>query len=113
MRRWLPRLVLILFVIIWLLVMSFPFVAFRLTTRDEITVGSSESSHLRLFMVRADEEKGLGLEWTRSLDASECFVTKVKYILWEGNQPGQNTSFCFCPDSGTNLAIDQPPCEVN
>jgi len=113
MRHWLPRLVLILLVIIWLLVISFPFVAFRLATRDEITVGSDEGSHLRLFMVRADEEKGLGLEWTRSLDASACFVTKVKYLLWEGGQPGQDTSFCFCTDLGADLTIDQLKCEVN
>ena len=103
MRRWLSRLVLILFVIIWLLVMSFPFVAFRLTTHDEISIGSSEGSHLRIFMIRADEQKGIGLEWSKSLDSSECFATNVKYILWEGSEPGQNTDFCYCPNLEAGL----------
>ncbi len=113
MRRWLPRLVLILFVIIWLLVMAFPFVAFRLTTRDEISIGSSEGSHLRLFMVREDEQKGFGLEWSKSLDSTECFATEVRYFLWEGSEPGQNTDFCYCPNLKADLVEDKPPCELN
>jgi hypothetical protein len=113
MKRWLRRLLYLLFFIIWLLVMSFPFVAFLLATQGELQLGSSARNHLRLFLIQEEEADGLGLEWTRpSPQAPSCSRTTVSFFLWEGE--GNNVSYCQCYDTLTgDLLSVQESCDAS
>lgn len=111
MRRWSIRLALMIFVIVWLIVVSFPFIAFILATNGEVTVGPDQGSHLRLFMVRSAERKGIGLERVRRISRqSDCFLVRVNYLLWEGSESGQDVDFCVCYDPETGYQVDDPVC---
>ncbi|MFN2188674.1 MAG: hypothetical protein ACK2T3_07910 [Candidatus Promineifilaceae bacterium] len=99
MKHWLRRLLILLFVMVWFCVMAFPFLAFQLAAKDEIRLGSAEGSYLRIFMVRGDEQKGLGIEWHRSSSQRSCFEHSVRYFLWEGAESGINQDSCYCVDA--------------
>ncbi|MFQ5399052.1 MAG: hypothetical protein ACE5E7_05565, partial [Anaerolineae bacterium] len=89
------RLSYFLILIVWLLVMSFPVVAFFLATQGELAIGEQQQSHLRLFLVQEREAQGVGVEWTRPLRHAEgCLQTSVNYLLWEGQ--GQSAHYCQC-----------------
>jgi hypothetical protein len=110
MKRSISRLALILFVLVWLIAMSFPFFAFVLANNDEIAVGSSSGSRVRIFLVRSKEQSGIALEWSRPIVDGKCYKTTVKYILWEGGDVNQNAEFCRCTDPSSGKFIDQTSC---
>ncbi len=104
MKRWRRRVAYILVIAMWLAVMSFPFLAFYLSTRGEIRLGGEQHS-IRVFLLQEDEAQGIGIARERPLpDQPACNHTRVTYLLWQGQ--GQNTTYCQCPDTGV---ISCPP----
>ena len=107
MNRWLRRLLSILFVIVWLVVMSFPITAVLLASRGELQIGG-EQRHLRLFMVQEEENQGVGVQWTRPRLLSDCLKTNLSYFMWVGE--GENATFCQCLDPQTNTLASAGSC---
>lgn len=100
MKRWLSRIGTFLLVMIWLLAMLFPFVAFWVAAKGQLQIGQSERRHLRIFLVQDDDNNGLGMDWTHGRwGQNTCSQTTVLYWLWEGQ--GRNTSYCQCYDPAT------------
>ncbi len=111
MKKWLRRLAYFSIVIVWLALMSFPLFAFFLATSGEIMIGSLQESHLRLFLFNSDEHQGLGLERSRRVSGQgDCYLVDVKYLLWEGKEPGQNIDYCICNDSDADFAAQPISC---
>lgn len=109
MKRWFLRLAIVVFVSVWLIIISFPFIAFILAMNNEIMIGPEQGSHVRLFMVSSDEHKGVGIEWSRRIPVHrDCYHTVVKYLLWEGKEAGQDVEFCRCLDQGTGFQEQCP-----
>lgn len=104
MKRWWRRIGYLLIVLVWLLVMALPILAFTLAGRGELTFGDAAGSHVRLFLLREPDAEGVGMEWTRPYrDQSNCTRTNVAYILWQGRS--QNTSYCQCFDETSGAAL--------
>jgi hypothetical protein len=102
MKKWLRRLFFLVGFILWLLLMVFPFVAFRLATNGEMQIGNE--SHLRLFLVQEVGADGVGFEWRRELfQPDNCLRTSVGYLMWEGESEG--VSYCQCFDPVTNAFL--------
>jgi hypothetical protein len=111
MKRWFLRLALIAFAFIWLFFACFPPLALILAANDEIMIGTEQRSHIRLFMVRSDGHRGVGIEWSRRMSAhSDCYLSNVNFLLWEGDGTGQNVEFCRCLDQATGLPEPLPMC---
>jgi hypothetical protein len=113
MRRWLRRFGYLFIFIIWLIIMSFPAVAFVLATQGQLQLGSSEQRHLRLFLLEDSEAEGVGIEWARAARGhAGCVRTSVNYIMWAGTSEQKNVSFCQCfdPRTGAPLPVDQSQC---
>jgi hypothetical protein len=84
-------------VLIWLVIMCLPVLAFVLAIRGELKLGDQEKSHIRVFMVQGAEEDGLGIEWSRRLEnGSDCFKSSVRYLLWDGDAEAFNVDYCQC-----------------
>jgi hypothetical protein len=101
------------FLIVWLIAMLFPVVAFFLATQGEIRLGSEEGSHLRLNLIQEEENQGVGLDWTRQVGQDgECTQSKVYYFLWQGT--GETVSFCLChdPETGETLSAARGSCAI-
>lgn len=104
MKRWLRRLGYLIIVIIWLLVMAFPVLAFTLAGCGELRWGDAAGSHVRLFLLQEPDAEGVGVEWTRPYRPQPaCTRTSVTYILWEGRS--ENTSYCQCFDENNGTAL--------
>jgi hypothetical protein len=103
MKRWLRRLLYLLIVVVWLVVMSFPALAFFLATKGEVRLGG-EDSYVRLFLVREEGSEGVSVEWARpSGQAAGCIQSRVVYLLWEGR--GDNVTYCQCRDRSTGATL--------
>ncbi len=118
MKKWLRRFTYLFVFSIWLLVMSFPFLAFSISTRGQVYLGNNPRRHIRLFSAEGEDIGGVGVEWIRPLSTSSsvsttCTKTNVIYLLWEGESATQNTSFCQCFDSITDapLAMETAVCD--
>ena len=99
-------------VLIWLLVMSLPVLAFVLAARGELMVGSDQGSNLRLFMVNTDEAEGIGVQRVRKARTQEgCLQGSVRYLLWEGQNDGLNVDYCTCEDPDTGSTVSPTPCD--
>ena len=84
-------------VLIWLMIMCLPILAFAVAIRGELKLGNQEKSHVRVFMVQGDEENGLGIEWSRRTDdGSDGLTTSVRYLLWDGDAEDANVDYCQC-----------------
>jgi hypothetical protein len=84
-------------VLIWLMIMCLPILAFVLAIRGELKLGDQEKSHIRVFMVQGDEQDGLGIEWSRRPDNSpDCLTSSVRYLLWDGDAEAFNVDYCQC-----------------
>ena len=95
MKRWFRRFIYVLLILIWLAVMSFPFLAFTLATQNEIQLGESLHQHVRIFLVQEERLGGVGIEWARlTRRPPDCSRTTVVYLMWEGD--GQSASFVQC-----------------
>jgi hypothetical protein len=97
MNRWLKRLFSAVFLVVWLVIMLFPCMAFRLAMQTEVQVGSN----VRVFLIAEDNEEGIGVEWKRPFTATnqQCVQTAVHYFMWTGE--GEDAIFCQCTDSNT------------
>jgi hypothetical protein len=104
----LRRLLYLALVILWLLIMALPFVAFTLAARGQILLGDQAEAHTRLFLLNDEDKQGVGLEWVRSAgDESHCWSGRVLYFLWQGE--GQNATFCQCLDPQSGAALPTFP----
>lgn len=94
--RWLRRLLYFLAFTLWLMVMLLPCMAFSLAMNQQIQIGQSEGSHLRLFLLQEADKEGVGMVWKRPfLLQTACYKTNVAYLMWAGE--GENVAFCECP----------------
>lgn len=119
MNVWLKRLLIVAFLILWLVLLSLPAVAFIIAARGQIQLGDTSGPHVRVFLLQDAEAEGIGLERARrveppleALDAS-CLRTSVRYWLWSGdNGADENVDFCQCtgPDGGVLTDIVPPAC---
>ena len=110
---WLRRLLYALLLLLWLIVIAFPFVAFRLATNGQIQIGGDERRNVRLFLVQEEDLEGVGVEWIRpSRDRENCADGTVSYFFWEGQ--GDNIRYCQCYDasSGAFLSSSTQSCRV-
>ena len=104
MKHWLRRFSYLIIVILWLVVMALPILAFTLAGRGELTVGDAAGSHVRLFLLREPEAEGIGVAWTRPYRSQPaCTRTSVTYIMWKGRN--ENTSYCQCFDQNNGAAL--------
>jgi hypothetical protein len=86
-------------IVIWLIVMCFPITAFLLATRGEIHIGSANLSGIRIFLISETQAQGVGFQWDRRLpNDPDCIKSTVRYLLWDGNESGINTDYCWCYD---------------
>lgn len=93
------RLLYLVFLLLWLLIVSLPFMTMIVAFRGEFTLGNKMKSHFRTFLVQGEETNGLGFEWSRSSGSDDaCQKTSVRYFLWEGSTEQVNTDFCQCTD---------------
>jgi hypothetical protein len=108
MNRW-PRYIgFLVFLLVWLFLISLPAFAFVLATRGQIELGSTKGQQLRIFLVQEEDAEGLGVEWARPLSSqTHCLQTSVRYFLWAG-QP-QNVTFCQCIDPATDDLLPAVP----
>jgi hypothetical protein len=121
MRRWTRRAGYLLIILLWLILVSFPVVAFFLATQGQIQIGDSDSG-LRLFLLQERDTQGLGLQWSRFYDngepssagqpPGECTRTTLRYFLWEGDAAGQNLDYCQCRDRQTQEALPVGTCTL-
>lgn len=105
----------IIFILAWLVVMIFPLFSLILVIRGEIMVGSEQDSHLRIFMVNAEDQNGVAVEWSRRInDNEDCLRTDVNFLLWEGSDSGLDVAYCSCFDSLGHLVEQTSTCtELN
>lgn len=116
MRQWSRRTGYLLVILLWLILVSLPVVAFFLATQGQIEIGS-ESRTLRLFLLQETDNQGLGLQWTRPFnaqnpDSAECIQTSLRYFLWEGDASGQNTDYCQCFNPQTQAPLPTNTCTL-
>lgn len=91
-RRLRPFLYLVV-VVVWLVVMSLPILAFSLAEKEDLRFGEG----IRLFLLHEKDAGGVGVEWKRPLRQQPgCTRTTVTYLMWEGQS--ENTAFCQCSD---------------
>lgn len=104
MRQLLRRGTYLLILIVWLILMAFPIVAFLLAARGEIAVGDESSPGLRLFLLNSKDQQGIGMEIRRrAAHDDSCLNTSLDYILWEGNIGNPEISYCQCFDPLTGF----------
>ncbi len=103
------RAVYLVLILVWLVVMLFPLLAFTLARGGQVRLGAQEGAHLRLFMVQADGTAGVGVERTggrRGPDGT-CRQTRVFFLLWDGQ--GEPARYCTCQTADGGLAVT-PAC---
>ena len=75
-------------------------------------IGSEQSSNNRLFLVNNDEVEGIGFQRAHKAGTGPgCLNTSVKYLLWEGQSAGLNTSYCECYNLETGYVDTTQTCE--
>lgn len=119
MKRWSRRIGYLLFILLWLILVSLPVVAFFVATQGQIEIGDSRSG-LRLFLLQDTNNQGLGLQWTRNYNNPEaagqspgqCSRTTLRYFLWEGEASGQNADYCQCYDPQTQQPLPLSACTL-
>jgi hypothetical protein len=97
-----------LIVIVWLVLMALPFLAFILAVRGELMIGDDQTSNIRIFMLTEDEAKGIGFQRVKKANVQDesCYQTSITYLLWEGQDSDLNVSYCTClePETGYTSA---------
>jgi hypothetical protein len=108
MNRWIRRLAYLLVILLWLFLLSIPFFMFSLAARQQLQVGSAESSHVRVFLIQERDVEGIGLEIARAAAGEPgCTQTSVRYFMWNGEP--ENVNFCSCVDLETGKALPASP----
>lgn len=117
MKPWVRRLLMFLFVAIWLVVILLPTFAFMLARNGQFQIGDPDDRHWRLFLLQEADVEGLGLERAGYVDAppdapdtARCLQTTVEYWFWTGQ--GDDAGYCQCFDETTGevLPITPPAC---
>ena len=111
MNPWLRRFFYLIFILIWLIVLTLPFAAFSLAARQQIQIGGSEGNHLRIFLIQEKMAEGIGVELARPFSGQpNCSETNVRYFMWVGEP--ENTIYCQCfnPDTGAAVSIFTGSC---
>jgi len=114
MGRWFKRFFALVFLVVWLVIMLFPCMAFNLALREEILIGGSPDNHVRLFLLSEKQTEGIGVERKRPFPAQpSCIQTTVTYFLWVGE--GENVQYCQCTDplTGDPMPNVSPMCQTN
>lgn len=106
-KNWLKRAGCLALLLLWLALMITPVAAFAIARNGQVQVGSSEGSHVRVFLVLADESDGIGFELARSRSGGECQQVRVVFLLWKGES--EPASYCQCLD-GAGTPADGPAC---
>jgi hypothetical protein len=106
MNKWLRRALILLIILIWLVLLMTPALAFVLARNGQFQIGPTDGRHWRLFLLSDADAEGLGLERSRQVASPieappsvRCLRTSVNYWMWTGI--GSNTDFCQCADSAT------------
>ncbi len=98
-------------ILLWLALMTLPFVSIVLAARGELNVGDETGAGFRLFLLQESERQGLGIQWRRNSGTQEdCLKTSVYYALWEGTNIDINTTFCQCFDPKTGFVLSSGEC---
>lgn len=91
----------LVFLLVWLFLISLPTFAFIFAVRGQVELGRTEGLYLRVFLVQEKDTEGVGIEFARPVSSQPtCLQTSVRYFLWAG-QP-QNATFCQCIDPRSN-----------
>jgi len=91
-----------LFLLVWLLLLLTPCMAFLLASQGELRLrtGPAPEQELRLWLVQEARRAGLGLARASEhlREGERCFQTEVRFLLWRGRQlDGETrTSYCAC-----------------
>lgn len=104
-RRWSPlqRVGCVLGLLLWLLVMTVPFLLFVLAIQGQITIahpGDVPDGHehplLQVKLIMEPDYRGLNITNSSVQRDGEnlCVQTDVRFILWQGE--GEPASFCDC-----------------
>ena len=117
MNRWLRRFLYGLVVLVWLILVTAPLVAFILAARGQIQVGEGPRRYVRIFLVQEEDAKGVGLEWVRPVSGQPaagqpaCSTGSLTYFTWEGE--GQDGYFCQCYDPASDevTSVTQQACQ--
>lgn len=75
------------------------FVFGRLLTAGELRLGRSEVTSPRLWLVREEENRGLGWSIARTTDEDQeklCVQTNVGFLLWRSDGSQQSLRYCDC-----------------
>ncbi len=106
------RVIYLIIILIWVILMSLPIIAFVLATRGELGVGDAGESGFRLFLLNDPDLQGIGIERRRQLDREDnCLESTLNYILWEGENDNLDITFCQCFDEDTGFADSSQPCQ--
>lgn len=116
MSKWIKRLLVALFLVVWLLIMLTPTLAVVLARNEQLQWGSPDGPHTRLFLLREAKNEGLGLERARAVappvdvaDSVSCLRTTVQYWMWTPGVENQPVTYCQCVDAATGGAIPELP----
>lgn len=84
----------LLLFVLWVAIMAFPVVAFRLAREGEINVGQT-----RVFLVDEGNQEGIGFATVRQMRGDPpCRRTTINYIMWRGET--DNNRSCSCDAAG-------------
>ena len=99
-------------ILVWLVIMCFPMLAFVLAVSGEVRLGDLERGHLRVFMIQEDSNQGLGYQWARKTsDNPICYESTVKYLLWRRDETALDVRYCRCGDPGSSQTTFLAACD--
>lgn len=104
MKRFARRVTYIGIVLLWLVIMTLPALAFVLATQGQIRIGSSSHSGLRVYLLQDFNLQGIGIEWSRPLrEEPQCAQTSVNYLILEGDGAELSAEYCYCYEVDTDF----------
>jgi hypothetical protein len=113
MRTGMRRSTMVAVIAVWLLLMTFPVVAFVMANSGQVQIGNIEGSHLRIFLLREMDSEGIGLEWARrDAEHTTCIKTTVRYLVWGGHREATNVNYCRCREPSTGAVETLPACDL-
>lgn len=92
----------VLFVVVWLIVMTIPCLSFALVSRGELSWDRSTHDWDRVWLLQESRQRGLGYQSERVISDQSasggpiCVRNSVRYFLWQGSAAGADTDYCEC-----------------
>ena len=103
----------LIIILLWVILMSFPIIAFVLATRGELAAGDANEAGFRLFLLSNTDVQGIGFERRKRIDREDnCLESTIKYFLWEGENQNLDITFCQCFDKDTGFAEPSKACQL-